>query len=141
VDERERDKNAARRLAILRHAEEVTGNVALTCRYYGITRQAFYLWRRRYETGGLDALRDRSRRPPPATAGSRSSKAATSNPCCRNTSAKTCSSACRTFPQAGSEKTSCDVAVELSGRSDAFDSRLETRTRARPLGRAGWDGR
>jgi len=41
VNERERDKNAARRLAILRHAEEVTGNVALTCRYYGITRQAF----------------------------------------------------------------------------------------------------
>jgi transposase len=37
--------------------------VALTCRYYGITRQAFYLWRRRYEAGGLAALRDRSRRP------------------------------------------------------------------------------
>ena len=63
VNEPERDKNAARRLAILRHAEEVTGNVALTCRYYGITRQAFYLWRRRYEAGGLAALRDRSRRP------------------------------------------------------------------------------
>src|SRR6185437_12700569 len=63
VNERERDKNAARRLAILRHAEEVTGNVALTCRYYGITRQVFYLWRRRDETGGLEALRDRSRRP------------------------------------------------------------------------------
>jgi transposase InsO family protein/transposase-like protein len=63
VNERERDKNAARRLAILRHAEEVTGNVALTCRYYGITRQAFYLWRRRYEAGGIDALRDRSKRP------------------------------------------------------------------------------
>jgi hypothetical protein len=38
VNERERDKNAARRLTILRHAGEVTGNVALTCRYYGITR-------------------------------------------------------------------------------------------------------
>jgi transposase-like protein len=62
VNEREQDKNAAWRLAILRLAEEVTGNVALTCRYYGITRQAFYLWRRWYETGGLDALRDRSRR-------------------------------------------------------------------------------
>jgi transposase InsO family protein len=47
----------------LRHAEEVTGNVALTCRYYGITRQAFYLWRRRYEAGGSGGLRDRSRRP------------------------------------------------------------------------------
>ena len=63
MNEREAAKNAARRLAILRHAEEVTGNVALTCRYYGITRQAFYLWRRRYEAGGLEALRDRSRRP------------------------------------------------------------------------------
>jgi transposase-like protein len=52
VNERERDKNAPRRLAILRHAEEVTGNMALTCRYYGITRQAFYLWRRQYEAGG-----------------------------------------------------------------------------------------
>ena len=27
------------RLAVLRHAEEVTGNVAMTCRYYGISRQ------------------------------------------------------------------------------------------------------
>jgi hypothetical protein len=33
VNERERDKNDARRLAILGHAAEVTGNVALTCRY------------------------------------------------------------------------------------------------------------
>ena len=79
MNERERDKNAARRLAILRHAEEVTGNVALTCRYYGITRQAFYQWRRRYETGGLEALRDRSRRPqtartrPPPRSSGRSS--------------------------------------------------------------------
>ena len=43
MNERERDKNAAWRLAILRCAEEVTGNVALTCRYYRITRQDFYL--------------------------------------------------------------------------------------------------
>ena len=32
MNECEGDKNAARRLAILRHAEEVPGNVALTCR-------------------------------------------------------------------------------------------------------------
>jgi len=63
VTERERDKNAARRLAILRHAGEVTGNVALTCRYYGITRQVFCQWRRRYQAGGPDALRDRPKRP------------------------------------------------------------------------------
>jgi hypothetical protein len=30
-------RGAARRLAIIRHAREVTGNVAGTCRYYGIT--------------------------------------------------------------------------------------------------------
>jgi hypothetical protein len=31
VTDKELDKNAARRLAIIRHAREVTGNVALTC--------------------------------------------------------------------------------------------------------------
>src|SRR4051794_40347859 len=54
---------AKRRLAILRHAEEVTSNVALTCCYYGISRHAFYKWCRRYEEFGLDGLRDRSSRP------------------------------------------------------------------------------
>jgi transposase len=54
---------AKRRLAILRHAGEVTGNVSLTCRYYGISRQCFYTWRRRYDGHGLDGLRDRSHRP------------------------------------------------------------------------------
>jgi len=53
VTDRELDKNAARRLAIIHHAEEVTGNVALTCRYYGISRTVFYRWLRRYEAGGL----------------------------------------------------------------------------------------
>ena len=37
MTERELDRRAAHRLAIIRHAQEVTGNVALTCRYYGIT--------------------------------------------------------------------------------------------------------
>ncbi|MCW2647367.1 MAG: transposase, partial [Pseudonocardiales bacterium] len=51
------------RLAILQHADEVTGNVAMTCRYYGISRQLFYKWRRRFEEEGVDGLCDRSRRP------------------------------------------------------------------------------
>ncbi len=63
MTERERDRKAARRLAILRHAREVTGNVSRTCRYYGITRQAYYTWLRRYEELGLEGLLDRSRRP------------------------------------------------------------------------------
>lgn len=59
MNERQLDKNAARRLAIIRHVREVTGNVALTCRYYGISRQVFYVWCRRYETEGL--ARERAR--------------------------------------------------------------------------------
>jgi hypothetical protein len=56
-------RGAARRLAIIRHAREVSGNVAGTCRYYGISRQAYDAWLRRYEAGGVEARRDRSRRP------------------------------------------------------------------------------
>jgi transposase InsO family protein len=63
VTEQQLARMAKRRLAILRHAEEVTGNVALTCRYYGISRQCFYTWKRRYDAHGLDGLRDRSHRP------------------------------------------------------------------------------
>jgi hypothetical protein len=36
------DREARRRLAMPRHVEEVTGNVAMTCRYFGISRQAYY---------------------------------------------------------------------------------------------------
>jgi transposase len=57
------DRQVRRRLAILRHADEMTGNVAMTCRYFGISRQVFYTWRRRYDELGVDGLRDRSRRP------------------------------------------------------------------------------
>lgn len=63
MTERELARNAARRLAIIRHAEEVTGSVAQTCRYYGISRQIYYTWLHRYEEEGLDGLRDRSSRP------------------------------------------------------------------------------
>jgi len=51
------------RLGVLRHAEEITHNVAKTCRYYGICRTAFYEWRMRYEKEGEEGLRDKSRRP------------------------------------------------------------------------------
>lgn len=46
MDQRELDKNAARRLTIFRHAREVTGNAAMTCRYYGISRLVVYTWYR-----------------------------------------------------------------------------------------------
>jgi transposase InsO family protein len=63
LTERELERRARHRLAIIRHAQEVTHNVSRTCRYYGITRQAYYKWLRRYEAGGLEALRDGSSRP------------------------------------------------------------------------------
>jgi len=48
---------------VLQHAEEVSGNVAATCRYYGISRNVFYRWKRRYEDEGLEGLKDRSSAP------------------------------------------------------------------------------
>jgi len=63
MTERELNRHAAHRLAIIRHAQELTGNVSKTCRYYGISRQVYYKWLRRYEEGGIDALRDRSSKP------------------------------------------------------------------------------
>ena len=42
MDDREQQRKVRHRLAVLRHAEELTGNVAATCRYYGISRQCFY---------------------------------------------------------------------------------------------------
>jgi transposase-like protein len=63
VTEHELERQARHRLQVIRHAKEVTGNVAQTCRYFGISRQTFYAWYRRYEDKGLVGLRDRSHRP------------------------------------------------------------------------------
>ena len=63
MDDRVQQRKIRHRLAVLRHAEEVTGNVAATCRYYGISRQCFYKWLRRYEELGEDGLRDGSSKP------------------------------------------------------------------------------
>lgn len=64
MTERELSRRARHRLAVLRHVEEVSGSVAATGRYYGISRQCSYIWLRRVlrgrRTGGL---RDRSSTP------------------------------------------------------------------------------
>ncbi len=56
-----------RKLAALEHA--VAGrNVSRTCRYFGISRDTFYEWRRAYQRGGEAGLLPRKRgpkRPPP----------------------------------------------------------------------------
>lgn len=46
------DREAKRRLAVIRHVEEVTGNVAMSCRCFGISRQAYYIWYRRSPSRG-----------------------------------------------------------------------------------------
>ena len=42
MNEPQLSRDVRRRLAMIKHAEEVTGNVAMTCRYYGISRTAYY---------------------------------------------------------------------------------------------------
>src|SRR3970282_233660 len=63
MTEHEQRARVNHRLSVLQHAEEITGNVSQTCRYYGISRLTFYKWLRRYEEQGLEALRARSSRP------------------------------------------------------------------------------
>src|ERR1700676_3981379 len=40
-----------------------TENVAHTCRHFGISRQTFYRWQRRYDRYDLTSLEERSHRP------------------------------------------------------------------------------
>jgi transposase len=63
MTDRELERRARHRRAVLQHAEEVSGSVAATCRYYGISRNTFYKWLRRYEAEGEEGLKDRSSRP------------------------------------------------------------------------------
>ncbi len=63
MDEREQQRKMRYRLRVLRHAEEVSGSVAATCRSYGISRQCFYKWKYRFAEFGEEGLRDRSSAP------------------------------------------------------------------------------
>ena len=51
------------RLEVLLEAERTGVTVAEVCRRYGISRQTYYRYRRRYLAEGLAGLEDRSRRP------------------------------------------------------------------------------
>jgi transposase InsO family protein len=52
-----------RRVQVLAHAAQ-TGNVAATCRTFGISRTRYYKWKHRADTYGLDALWPKERRKP-----------------------------------------------------------------------------
>jgi len=60
-NERELEHRARHRLEILTHAEEVSGSVAATCKYFGISKNLCYRWQRRYEELGFDDLKDHSK--------------------------------------------------------------------------------
>ena len=60
---REQDRKARARLRVLRHHGQVTRNVSQTCRFCGISRTLFYVWRERYQRDGLAGLRDGPRGP------------------------------------------------------------------------------
>jgi transposase InsO family protein len=51
------------RSKVLQQAGDPSRNVARTCRHFGISRQAYYRWKRRYEAHGEAGLVDRSSRP------------------------------------------------------------------------------
>jgi len=57
------DRIVRHRMAVLRHADEVTGSVAATCRYFGISRPTFYTWAKRFDLEGPEGLKERSRAP------------------------------------------------------------------------------
>ena len=51
------------RLRMLQHAKRLSGNVSQTCRFFGVSRALYYIWKKRYEKNGLAGLRDLPRRP------------------------------------------------------------------------------
>ena len=63
MNEQDQLRKIRHRIAVLRHAAEVTGNVAETCRYYGISRPTFYRWLHQWEELGEAGLRDTSSKP------------------------------------------------------------------------------
>jgi putative transposase len=56
-------REASRRLKWFDYYESHGRNARLTCRYFGISPQTFYRWRRRYDPGNLQTLESRSHKP------------------------------------------------------------------------------
>ena len=60
---RELSREARLRLQWMDYYEAHGRNAALTCRHFGISRQTFYRWKRRYNPQDLTTLESRSHRP------------------------------------------------------------------------------
>src|SRR5215472_12020443 len=61
--EAEQIRRTKARLRIIQHYQEVTRNVSLTCRFFGISRSKFYFWMTRYRRLGAPGLREYRRGP------------------------------------------------------------------------------
>ena len=59
----ERARRLAWRFKVLQQAAEGSRNIARTCRHFGISRQAFYRWKRRFAADGETGLADRPSTP------------------------------------------------------------------------------
>jgi len=59
----ELSKEACKRLKWFDYYSSRGKNARQTCRYFGISPQTFYRWKRRYDPRHLETLEDRSRRP------------------------------------------------------------------------------
>jgi len=59
----ELSRGACQRLQWMTHYLQHKRNAAFTCRHFGISRQTFYRWWRRYDPHNLASLEDRSHRP------------------------------------------------------------------------------
>lgn len=49
------ERDIKKKLAVFNHVKQ-TGNISKTCRYFGISRQIYYTWRRRYNQLGVKGL-------------------------------------------------------------------------------------
>jgi transposase InsO family protein len=56
-------KKARQRLKWFDYYKSHNQNARLACRYFGISPQTFYRWKRRYDPGHLESLEDHSHRP------------------------------------------------------------------------------
>lgn len=59
----ELSREGNKRLKWFDYYESHNHNARLTCRYFGISPQTFYRWKRRYDPEQLESLEDRSHRP------------------------------------------------------------------------------
>jgi len=59
----ELSREAKKRLRWMDFHQSHSGNARLTCRYFGISPQTFYRWKRRYNPKRLESLEERSRCP------------------------------------------------------------------------------